>query len=269
MTLSCVIPAYNNRFMLARSILSVLTQTRPPDELIVSDDSPGDSVQEMVDGFRQLYPALRYVPGARTGNPADNWNRALESATGKHVIMLHHDEWFATPDYLERAAAAIAAGPVGRCFFTQTSVVGGLRSSNNARALRWADKLGYPLWTLYAVNWIGPLSGFIFPAGELRFDRRLKGLIDVDFYFRAAREGGLTRLPGINVFSQIHGRQISASIDLHGVSRAELDYLGNRDGGLTTRQWRIVRTLILTRDALSRARPIVPRGSIDDLQLDT
>ncbi|MHC4906617.1 MAG: glycosyltransferase family 2 protein, partial [Planctomycetota bacterium] len=50
-TISAVIPAYNAEKHIARSIDSVLAQTRPVDEIVVVDDGSTDNTAEVIKGY--------------------------------------------------------------------------------------------------------------------------------------------------------------------------------------------------------------------------
>ncbi|MBI2292902.1 MAG: glycosyltransferase, partial [Betaproteobacteria bacterium] len=51
MLISAVIPTKNRPRDLANAVLSILTQSRPPDELLVIDQSPDDESQRRVDAL--------------------------------------------------------------------------------------------------------------------------------------------------------------------------------------------------------------------------
>jgi glycosyltransferase involved in cell wall biosynthesis len=207
-SITCVIPAFENPALFGPCLASVIAQRGVALEIIVTDDSASGAVREIA----AAHPQVRYVAGPRSGNPVENWNHGLALAGGEVCVLVHHDDTLADPDYLARAAAALtdpgvaaAIGPV--------AVTGVRRPSRHRHAVRLARGLGYPLWLLPAMNWIGPTASFVFRRGPL-FDARLKQLVDVEFYRRVAKGGRLAILEGVCVASLgHHDAQISATID--------------------------------------------------------
>ncbi len=102
---SCVIPAYESPHLVARALVSALTQREIALEVLVSDDSASLAVRELVAGFAA--PALRYLQGPRSGNAVENWNHGLAHARGRTCALLHQDEFFLDPLYLRRAVDAL------------------------------------------------------------------------------------------------------------------------------------------------------------------
>lgn len=192
-------------------------------EVIVCDDSASGDVRDLVDSLVTRYPHLRYVNGPRSGNPVDNWNTGLDEAVARYCVMIHHDEFLVDSKYLRNALDKLEAtglpAVVGRC-----AVVAITRRSRFALMQRLMLTLRAPLWTLYAVNWIGSTAVVVFNnAGKWRFDAKLVYLVDVDFYYRllsAAKR--IHFLEGISVVSLgHHDAQISATCDVRAQSLKE------------------------------------------------
>lgn len=68
MTLSAVIPTRNRPEDLARAVESILAQTRPPDELIIVDQSPGDESERLVRGLFQSVAPSHPEPGTQNAS---------------------------------------------------------------------------------------------------------------------------------------------------------------------------------------------------------
>jgi len=88
MTISVIIPAYNAARWLPRSIESVLTQTRPADEVIVVDDGSSD---DTADVCRKFSGKLRYVHRENGGLSAAR-NTALALSRGDWFLSLDADD---------------------------------------------------------------------------------------------------------------------------------------------------------------------------------
>jgi glycosyltransferase involved in cell wall biosynthesis len=219
-----------------RALGSILSQTLESLDVIVVDDSPSAdlarALTDLLDDAR-----VRYFPGARTGNAADNWNLGLSLAWGRWSVVIHHDEALADPGFLERAAHCLQNEP-GRALLTRTAAPGPRRRF--AFAHRLAALAHAPAWTLYLANWAGPTAAIVFPTDAgLRFDPRLAWLTDVDFYARLWRHTGpFLRDDVIAVISIAHPRQITAQIDPIAAHRQELALLA-RLGDERLAAWQI------------------------------
>lgn len=261
-TISCVIPTYKSGFLLARCLASIISQEGAIHEIIVSDDTPNNQIRDMVSCWSGIYPGLRYLAGPKSGNAADNWNNGISAATGDYILLVHHDEFFARPDYISTIAEAAARNP-GNCIIARGDIFGTLRRSRIHLAARVAKAAGRQSWTLYAANWIGPTATFAFPKGiGLMFDRNITSLVDVDFYAQAIDKAGKFILPEhIYVYSIAHANQISASHDLTKLNRREIRYIKSRNNAFTPSNFRTIASLLWLRDVLSRLRPVLSRRS--------
>lgn len=104
---SVVVPLYQKAPYVARSIRSILAQTRPPDEIIVVDDGSTDGGGEVV--ARIGDPRIRLLR-QRNAGPGAARNRGLAVAKGSLVAFLDADDTW-EPRFLERALARLEAHP--------------------------------------------------------------------------------------------------------------------------------------------------------------
>ena len=104
---SVVVCTYNGEKFLREQLQSILEQTRPPDEIIISDDGSSDSTLDIVDEIRasatsnnsQRWRVLtRETPVGVSGNFAS----ALLEAGGDFIALSDQDDVW-EPDRLERA----------------------------------------------------------------------------------------------------------------------------------------------------------------------
>src|SRR5215471_10914661 len=89
MTVSAIIPAYNAERWIARAIESVLSQTRPVDEIIVVDDGSTDKTAAVVAGFGERVHYIRQT----NGGPAKARNTGMQAAAGEWLALLDADDW--------------------------------------------------------------------------------------------------------------------------------------------------------------------------------
>jgi glycosyltransferase involved in cell wall biosynthesis len=87
-TVSVVIPVYNNEAFIAAAVKSVLSQTRPPMEIIVVDDGSTDGTAAVLESFRD---SIRYVYQQNRGEPSAR-NRGIRESTSKYIAFLDGDD---------------------------------------------------------------------------------------------------------------------------------------------------------------------------------
>lgn len=93
---SVIIPTYNRIKKIGVAIESVLNQTYPNIQLIVSDDGSTDGTEDFI---RNKYPQIDYILGAH-GGQASARNNGLSVTRGAIVASLDSDDQW-EPDFLE------------------------------------------------------------------------------------------------------------------------------------------------------------------------
>ncbi len=225
--ISCVIPAYENLELVSACLASIRAQQDVRLDIVVSDDSRGDRIRAFVTHAARTRRDIRFVEGARTGNPVDNWNHGLAAARAQPRVLIHQDETLLDPQYLRDAVDALArpgvVAAIGR-----TVVTGGSRPSRHNAVAALGRRLPAAPRFLPLINWIGPTAAFVF-RGDLRFDPTLVQLVDVEFYRRVLKTERHVVLRGDRVGSRgYHEDQITARIDPIDVALSELDALAAR-----------------------------------------
>ncbi|HSW15805.1 MAG TPA: glycosyltransferase [Ramlibacter sp.] len=187
MKVSICIPAYKQVKFLRATLQSVAIQDFDDYELIVSDDSPDDSVRELLAEF-DFGERLTYVRNAPALGSPENWNACIRLARGELVKILHHDDHFTRPDSLRRFVALLDDHPEADFGFAATRVEdvnSGLERIHRPSEEQLNDLRCDPA-TLFLGNSIGAPSATICRRGmALDYDRRMKWLVDLDYYFRA------------------------------------------------------------------------------------
>lgn len=197
-TVSAIIPTFNRRASVTEAVESVLTQTQPPDEIVVVDDGSTDGTAEhlrdrFADGVRCITQPNAGVSAAR--------NRGLREATGELAAFLDSDDrWL--PEKLAR----------------QTRVMQRAGVALSATNWRWADESDRDHFAAIGLDLPGdphiephPLriqarfegsgmqvqTAMCWRAAALRvggFDARMRIGEDTRFLFRMASEGALAVL---------------------------------------------------------------------------
>jgi glycosyltransferase involved in cell wall biosynthesis len=105
---SVCIPTYNTAKYVGQAIESVLQQDYQDYELIVCDNASTDETPGLVRRYDD--PRLQYVRFDEFVGQAANWNRCVELARGKYVVLLHSDDML-RPAFLRRAAGMLDRHP--------------------------------------------------------------------------------------------------------------------------------------------------------------
>jgi glycosyltransferase involved in cell wall biosynthesis len=182
--ISICIPAYQRTAFLKRLLDSISIQTYPYFEVVITDDSPGFEVQELV----ELHPVrskIRYYKNDVTLGTPENWNESLRKAKYDWIKMMHDDDWFSNPESLHVFADTISKSENTFYFSAYTNVYPNGRVQQVNISGRHLNALQQNPVKLMAANRVGPPSVVIFKKDlSVLFDSRMKWLVDIDFYIR-------------------------------------------------------------------------------------
>jgi len=99
---SVIIPTWNRAHLLKKVIQSVLNQTIPVSEILISDDGSTDDSYKIVQSFKN--PKIKWLSSKHLGLPAVVRNRGIKESKGEWIAFLDSDdEWF--PEKLEKQLA--------------------------------------------------------------------------------------------------------------------------------------------------------------------
>lgn len=183
--ISICIPAYKRTDYLVRLLDSIAVQTYQDFEVVVTDDSPDNSVEEIV----QKYPALNircFKNNPALGTPA-NWNYGISLAKGDWIKLMHDDDWFSSPDSLQQFADAIVRHPEVSFFFSAYANV--YEDTGYVKPMFlsafWEKALKKNTSVLIADNVVGPPSVTLHRNDKrVWYDTSMKYVVDIDFYIR-------------------------------------------------------------------------------------
>ncbi|HYK43504.1 MAG TPA: glycosyltransferase, partial [Thermoanaerobaculia bacterium] len=117
MTLSVCIATHERSRLLAATLEALSRQSRPPDEIVVSDSSDSGDARNVVAAFSTRHPGLsiRHVPSSRKALPWQRW-WAFKHSGGAVILFLDDDVTLSSlaVEALERLYTDCKANPKTR-----------------------------------------------------------------------------------------------------------------------------------------------------------
>ncbi len=204
--ISVCIPTYKNPAYVERLLQSILTQTYRDFEIVMTDNSPDDSIAHLVHQFSDRLPILYHKNDPPT-EMAENFNRGMGKASGRWIKMMHDDDWFNTPDALAKFAEA-AHRTKSKFIFSACQEVFSISGEKKEHTLTgWRkEMLEQDPLNLFFLNVIGhPSVVMHINEPEILYDTQFRWVVDVDFYIRF-----LNKYPG---FEYIPDLLVNIGID--------------------------------------------------------
>lgn len=180
MSVSVIIPLFNKERYVARALQSVITQTHPPDDIIVIDDGSTDRSVDVVREFRDHRITLIEQPNA---GPGAARNRGLQLVETDFVAFLDADDCWSA-NYLRHGltifresdpnVAAVACG--------YRNFPGGLSTTDLWRRRRIIDgihrlqRTSDPGWCVHLLAYLSPCT----TIARADIVRRFGGFYDQD-----------------------------------------------------------------------------------------
>lgn len=91
-TITCVITSFNNMPYISEALDSLLTQTRPLDEIIIADDGSTDGSRDMLESLENEHKNIRLIFRERNLGVAANRDLAIRDASSVFVTTLDADD---------------------------------------------------------------------------------------------------------------------------------------------------------------------------------
>jgi glycosyltransferase involved in cell wall biosynthesis len=211
---SVIIPVYDGRRHLRGAIESVISQTEPPEQLVIVVDGSNDEDLDFLDGLTAPF-SVRVVHQANAGQSAAR-NAGVKVATGELLAFLDQDDlWH--PEHLSALSQPLRHDPTvvwSYCDFDEIEADGQFVTRRYLRE----HGVEHPKHTLASCV---ERDLMVLPsASVLRrdafealggFDETLRGYEDDDLYIRTFRSGGLFAfVPRALTFYRVHRRGGSA-----------------------------------------------------------
>src|SRR5262245_33685521 len=102
-SLTIGLPVHNGMPHLRDAILSLLAQSQPGIEIIISDNASDDGTRAFCLGVADANPQVRYLRNETNLAPTENFRRVLSEARGEYFMWAAHDD-----KWSERFASVLA-----------------------------------------------------------------------------------------------------------------------------------------------------------------
>lgn len=107
---SVCIPTYNGEEFIKDAMYSVVNQTYPSIEIIISDDASTDHTLEVVNNFIAGRDLNVIILNHKHGRIGRNWNHCLDYAQGEYIKFLFQDDTL-LPDCIEKMVSVLEYYP--------------------------------------------------------------------------------------------------------------------------------------------------------------
>lgn len=182
-SISICVPAYKRTDYLSRLLDSIALQTYKNFEVIITDDSPDNSIEELCKSYIGRFE-LNYFKNTQNLNTPENWNEAVRQSKYEWIKIIHDDDWFADKDSLLNYAEAISEQPNINFFFSAYSNV--YEGTNIKKQVFlssfWKFLINTNIESLISRNVVGPPSVTLYRKNNIEYDRSMKYVVDIDFY---------------------------------------------------------------------------------------
>jgi glycosyltransferase involved in cell wall biosynthesis len=192
---SICIPAYNQPDKLIYLLDSIRCQTYINYEVIVSDDSHDESVKKVCEQYSDL--KIRYIRNIPAKGTPQNWTHSISMASGAWIKIMHHDDYFAENQSLEKFVNFSALHPELDFIYSKTSIVYHPSKKRGEYKVDFSvlnaisDQSAY----LFHKNLIGSPSVTFFRKSDfIDFDSDLKWLVDIEWYHRVIAKKTIGRI---------------------------------------------------------------------------
>lgn len=185
LSVSVVIPCYDQAHFLGEAIESVLAQTYPAREIIVVDDGSPDNTAEVA----ARYPGVRYIRQHNQGLGAAR-NAGLRASTGGYVVFLDSDDRLLSHalstnlEHFERHPECAYVAGFTR-YITQAGTPLPVRHKRRAETEHYCELLRRNV--ISTINVVMFRRAVFDAVGGFSTKAAMKGAEDYDIYLRLAR----------------------------------------------------------------------------------
>lgn len=185
---SICIPTYNQVKSLKRCLDSILMQTYNLFEIIITDDSDSNIVEDFLRKYDFKKIPFRYLKNTEQLGSPQNWNKCIQLASGKYIKVLHHDDWFTYSNSLQIFVDTLennCEASIGFVSSRNVDIENNEIININTPTKEYINLIQFKPNLLICGNQIGSPSATIFRKYEIQyFDENLKWFVDIEAYTR-------------------------------------------------------------------------------------
>lgn len=184
--LSVLAPTYNYIDGIERSLSNLPFGELNSFECIVYDNSNDEKLYQQLKSKYSRFTNFKIVHFDPPTTPAVNWNGLLKAASGKYLILLHHDEFFSSKKEFKGLINSLVKCDEDLIMlnFAKCRINAGFKYLHLPFFLRVFLLKNIPQYLLYH-NFIGPTGCLVIRSNSVKFfDEKLKWLIDVEWYLK-------------------------------------------------------------------------------------
>jgi len=160
-------------------------------EIIVMDDSNNNDVEFRMKKVVDTIKCVRYTRNIPASGPCKNWNMLIEQAQGRYYILMHHDEFPLTKDFILKALQEIEKNKDVDIVMMDCILMSKSANSLRRHIPSFIRKKVFDLYPeyLFRRNIIGPTAALIIKKSlHSTFDCKLSWLIDVEEYYQLRKK---------------------------------------------------------------------------------
>jgi glycosyltransferase involved in cell wall biosynthesis len=168
MDFSVVITAYNCERFIESALSSVLSQSYPPKEVIVVDDTSQDRTPFILQRWKEKYPSLRVVRNERNLERCESRNVGVQLSRGEWVCFLDCDDLW-SENYLKETYGVLKGGNFSALFGLPQVFVNSEGElikrkkppKENFETLLFEGRVGYPSGSCFKRDIFLRLGGYL------------------------------------------------------------------------------------------------------------
>lgn len=208
---SVCIPTYNYGQFIGEAIESVLGQTLPDFEIIITDNASTDDTAAIVAEYVSKDSRIHYLRNDTNIGMVGNWNRCLALASGEYVKFLCSDDLL-EPDCLAELARLLDQNQSASLASCARGIITG---SDNTTYLAYSDKEEVVSGAecireiLVKGNIVGEPTAVMFrrTLAQRGFDESFAQLTDMELWLHLLERGGFVFSPEILCLYRQHDTQ--------------------------------------------------------------
>lgn len=183
--ISICIPTYQRAVLLKKLLDSILVQDFRNYEVLVNDNSPDDSVHDLIRTYTDKLN-ISYEKNDPAVSATENCNRVIRRARATWIKVMHDDDWFEGASALQQFARA--AESCGKDFIFCASNQVYLETNKKTKEKLSEERkkiLDDSVFSLFYLNVIGHPSVVMHKKDAyIEYDNGFHWVLDIDFYTR-------------------------------------------------------------------------------------